>query len=126
MVAYRSPTTHRNWDFGPAWTMQWFGIKPFAQVTVCDSTKGIFELRCTNPLRGQRILIRGEADPSTFQVMSAPLPNGHTPWYCHESFKATYSVKLYEKAFFGPWKQVEEQKLENSALECVALVESSS
>ena len=120
MLAYRSPTTHRQWNFGPAWTMQFFKISPFCKLVKCQSEDGEIQLQCTNPIRGQRIIISGKADPKTFQVMSAPLPNGHTPWYCHESFQALYKISLYEKAWFQDWKKVEETTMSDSALEYVS------
>lgn len=117
MLAYRSPTSHRNWDIGPTSTLQLLGFGPFVNLSQCDSRKGELQLTATNPIAGQRIVVQAKADPKTFQVMSAPLPKGHKPDYCHESFEATYHVTLYEKKWFQPWKKVEETTLENSALE---------
>lgn len=118
MLAFRSPTNpSRNWNFGPAWTMKLFGFSPFAKIVKNDSTKGEIELRFTNPLRGQRIVIAGQAPVDTFQVMAAPLPRGHTRMYCHESFQAVYKVTCFEKPWFRPWQKVEEVDLDNSALE---------
>ena len=97
--------------------MQLFGMSPFCKLSKCRSTNGEVELQCTNPFRGQRISIHGKADVETFQTMSAPLPNGHTPWYCHESFEALYSVTLYEKQWFQKWEKVEVASMDNSALE---------
>lgn len=117
MLAYRSPSSHRNWDIGPASTIQLFGFGPFVNLSQCESRKGELELTATNLLAGQRIVVKAKADPKTFQVMSAPLPRGHKTDYCHESFEATYNVTLYEKRWFKPWQKVEEVTLENSALE---------
>ena len=117
MLAYRSPTSHRNWDIGPASTIQLFGFGPFVNLSKCESRTGELELTATNPIAGQRIVVKASADPKTFQIMSAPLPKGHTPDYCHESFEATYNVTLYEKRWFQPWEKVEETTLDNSALE---------
>lgn len=118
MIAYRSPVSTRNWDFGPATSVRLFGIGLFVSLSKCSSKEGEVVLDCTNPVRGQRISIRGRADPATFQQMSAPLPQGHTPEYCHETFQATYDVKLFERqGWFGQYKLVEETTMDNSALE---------
>lgn len=99
--------------------MQLFGWGPFCSLTKNKSEEGVLELSCTNWLRGRKMVVHGSGKPETFQVMSAPLPQGHTPWYCHETFQATYRITLYEKRWFRAWEKVEETTMDNSALEYV-------
>jgi len=117
MVAYRSPTSKRNWNFGPALTMGLFGYGPLTQLAKCDSSSGELRLECSNPFLGRKLVISAKAPVDSFKIMSAPLPHGHTTHYCHESFIAKYKVECYEKGWFSPWKKVEETILDNAALE---------
>lgn len=117
MVAYRSPTSHRNWNFGPASTMGIFGYGPLTRLSKCDSTTGALELVCSNPFLGRKIVISAKAPIDSFKIMSAPLPQGHTTHYCHESFIAKYKIECYERGWFSSWKKVEEAVMDNAALE---------
>lgn len=86
-------------------------------MTKCESENGELELVCVNPIRGRKIVVRGRAPVESFQMMSAPLPKGHTEWYCHESFEGKYTITLLEKKWFKPWQEVEKSVLDNSAIE---------
>lgn len=92
----------RSWHFGPAGTAQVFHRGPGLSMS-SDSRNGSISLVVTDWVGGRRLRVKGEAPADSFLSMSAPMPEGHRPGYCHESFQARYEVVLEERSWRGIW-----------------------
>ena len=66
----------------------------------------------------RRVRVACHAAPETFFDLAAPLPTGHAPGYCTQSFAATIQVEVYERSWpWAAWRLAETETFERGSLE---------
>jgi hypothetical protein len=111
----RSPKTRRFLSYIP-WSI--FGVTLSGLSTLISYPERRFEIDIKGWFR--RLKVTASAEPGTWFTFAAPLPGGHKPDYCTQTYGARIEVDVYEREGWMPWsawKRVEGQVYENGALE---------
>jgi hypothetical protein len=117
------PDAADAFTFRPPFSMSIFGLSPFLKLQrYWSSPKGEDEKPSTCVLDvstfRQRLAIRAEAAKETFFTLSAPLPEGHRPRFCTQSFEATLKIEAYRRSWpWQAWECVSREQRSDASLE---------
>ncbi|KAF2733155.1 hypothetical protein EJ04DRAFT_535597 [Polyplosphaeria fusca] len=114
ILGYRSRDV--NFDLMPPYALSVFDMSPFMSVRV-DWESRVFFLRVQNLWNRIDVSARAPADERTWFGLSSPFAEGHRPNFCTESFLATVDVKLWERRWWGSWRQVRQEHFAGASLE---------
>ncbi|KAF2120794.1 hypothetical protein BDV96DRAFT_609891 [Lophiotrema nucula] len=114
MLGYRS--SDLDLDIIPPYAISVMGLSPFMSVDVDWETRS-FSLSVQSVWK--KVVVRAKApkDKETWFGLGSPFPDGHRPNFCTESFLASVEVEVWERSWWGSWKQLRRENFENASLE---------
>lgn len=114
LIGYR-PGNGTTIGFRPPFTVSVLGVSPFV-ITKRNVEEGYLMLSVQSFTR--KIVVTVKTDPETFFTLSAPLPEGHRPKFCAQSFEAEIKVETYSSWLgMGPWRKRGEDTFSDGSLE---------
>ncbi|ORY83818.1 hypothetical protein BCR37DRAFT_281254 [Protomyces lactucae-debilis] len=125
LAAARSTRKDANkaFTFRPPFSMSVFGWSPFLSVKrkwISPSSNSTDPSTCILDVATfrQRLVVHAEAKKETFFTLSAPLPEGHRPRFCTQSFEATLKIEAYRRTLpWHAWTLVSSEERGDSSLE---------
>ena len=113
LIGYRRGL--ETYQFKPPFTVSIAGISPFIR-TERDLKRGYMSLEAQSFTL--KIKVDAKTDPSSFFTLSAPLPEGHRPKFCAQSFESVIRVQVWKSWYgLGPWSQVVDDTFTRGSLE---------
>ncbi|KAF2264472.1 hypothetical protein CC78DRAFT_580253 [Lojkania enalia] len=113
ILGYRSPDI--NLDFVPPYAMILFSMSPFMSVNVDWENRAFY---LSTQSLWKKIVVRAKAPKEKgWFGLGSPFPEGHRPNFCIESFLAIVEVEIWERSWWGTWKQLQKASFKNASLE---------
>jgi tocopherol cyclase len=114
LIGYRSPEV--SLDFRPPFALAIFNnLSPFMTVGI-DWENRTFHVTVSGFWK--KLVLRAKAPKeSGWFGLASPFVDGHRPNFCTESFLATIDVEVFERGWWGSWREVRRERFENGSLE---------